>query len=101
LRASSTCVLNFDDVRVPKENVIGEIGQGYKYSIDILNEGRIGIAAQMLGVAQGAFNLALPYLFERKRFGKHIGTFQGMQYQYAQIAAEIETVDSLPIMLLE
>ncbi|KAG2174694.1 hypothetical protein INT43_005752 [Umbelopsis isabellina] len=91
LRASSTCVLNFDDVRVPKENVIGEIGQGYKYSIDILNEGRIGIAAQMLGVAQGAFDLAVPYLFERKQFGKHIGTFQGMQYQYAQIAAEIET----------
>lgn len=84
LRGSSTCVVNFDDVRVPKENVLGEIGKGYKYAIEMLNEGRIGIAAQMVGLAQGAYNLALPYMYERKQFGQHIGDFQGMQHQYAQ-----------------
>ncbi|KAJ2956186.1 hypothetical protein NQZ79_g7911 [Umbelopsis isabellina] len=90
LRSSSTCVVNFDDIKVPKENVLGEIGKGYKYAIEMLNEGRIGIAAQMCGLAQGAYNMALPYIFERKQFGKHIGEFQGMQHQYAQIATEIE-----------
>ncbi|KAI8146434.1 acyl-CoA dehydrogenase/oxidase [Fennellomyces sp. T-0311] len=90
IRSSSTCVLNFDDVKVPKENVLGEIGQGYKYAIDSLNEGRIGIAAQMIGAAQGAYEIALPYLFERKQFGKPIGSFQAMQHQFAQVAAEIE-----------
>ncbi|KAI9484453.1 acyl-CoA dehydrogenase/oxidase [Zychaea mexicana] len=90
IRASSTCVLNFDDVKVPKENVLGEIGKGYKYAIEILNEGRIGIAAQMLGIAQGAYDIALPYLFQRKQFNTNIGDFQGMQHQYAQIALEIE-----------
>ncbi|CAM0135238.1 unnamed protein product [Umbelopsis sp. WA50703] len=90
LRASSTCVVNFDDIKVPKENVLGEIGKGYKYAIEMLNEGRIGIAAQMCGLAQGAYDMALPYIFERKQFGRHIGEFQGMQHQYAQIATEIE-----------
>ncbi|KAJ2779997.1 hypothetical protein H4R18_003697 [Coemansia javaensis] len=90
IRASSTCQLAFDDVRVPAENVVGEVGRGYKIAIEILNEGRIGIAAQMLGLAQGAFDNVLPYLFQRKQFGTLIGDFQGMQHQYAQIAVEIE-----------
>lgn len=90
IRASSTCVLNFDDIKVPKENVLGEVGKGYKYAIEILNEGRIGIAAQMIGLAQGAYDIALPYLFQRKQFGQPIGSFQAMQHQYAQIATEIE-----------
>ncbi|CAO3637497.1 unnamed protein product [Mucor fragilis] len=90
IRASSTCVLNFDEIVVPKENVLGEVGKGYKYAIEILNEGRIGIAAQMIGTAQGAFDIALPYLFQRKQFGQFIGDFQAMQHQYAQIATEIE-----------
>ncbi|CAG8695699.1 13656_t:CDS:10, partial [Acaulospora colombiana] len=90
IRASSTCTLNFDDIKVPEENVLGEVGKGYKYAIEILNEGRIGIAAQMIGLAQGAFNNALPYLFQRKAFGSYIGEFQGMQHQYAQVATEIE-----------
>ncbi|RHZ84808.1 hypothetical protein Glove_74g26 [Diversispora epigaea] len=90
IRASSTCTLNFDEIKVPESNVLGEIGKGYKYAIEILNEGRIGIAAQMIGLAQGAFDSALPYLFERKAFGNYIGEFQGMQHQYAQIATEIE-----------
>ncbi|KAI8352859.1 acyl-CoA dehydrogenase/oxidase [Choanephora cucurbitarum] len=90
IRASSTCVLNFDDIRVPKENILGEVGKGYKYAIEILNEGRIGIAAQMVGTAQGAFDIALPYLFQRKQFNQYIGDFQSMQHQYAEIAIEIE-----------
>ncbi|GAN06103.1 acyl-CoA oxidase [Mucor ambiguus] len=90
IRASSTCVLNFDEIVVPKENILGEVGKGYKYAIEILNEGRIGIAAQMIGTAQGAFDIALPYLFQRKQFGQFIGDFQAMQHQYAQIATEIE-----------
>ncbi|KAI8074160.1 acyl-CoA dehydrogenase/oxidase [Gongronella butleri] len=90
IRASSTCVLNFDDIKVPKENVLGEVGKGYKYAIEILNEGRIGIAAQMLGLAQGCYDIALPYMFERKQFNTRIADFQGMQHQYAQIAVEIE-----------
>ncbi|KAI9363257.1 acyl-CoA dehydrogenase/oxidase [Pilaira anomala] len=90
IRASSTCVLNFDEIVVPKENILGEVGKGYKYAIEILNEGRIGIAAQMIGTAQGAFDIALPYLFQRKQFGQFIGDFQSMQHQYAQIATEIE-----------
>ncbi|KAJ2756376.1 hypothetical protein IWQ56_006342, partial [Coemansia nantahalensis] len=90
IRASSTCQLAFDDVRVPAENVLGEVGKGYKIAIEILNEGRIGIAAQMLGLAQGAFDNVMPYLFQRKQFGSRIGDFQAMQHQYAQIAVEIE-----------
>ncbi|OMJ29945.1 Short/branched chain specific acyl-CoA dehydrogenase, mitochondrial [Smittium culicis] len=90
IRASSTCSLDFDNIKVPLENVVGEIGKGYKIAIEILNEGRIGIGAQMLGIAQGAFDYTLPYLFQRKQFGSEIGNFQGMQFQYAQIAMEIE-----------
>ncbi|KAJ2721828.1 hypothetical protein GGI07_003711 [Coemansia sp. Benny D115] len=90
IRASSTCQLSFDDVRVPASNVLGEVGKGYKIAIEILNEGRIGIAAQMLGLAQGAFDNAMPYLFQRKQFGAFIGDFQAMQHQYAQIAVDIE-----------
>ncbi|SAM09516.1 hypothetical protein [Absidia glauca] len=90
IRASSTCVLNFDDIKVPKENVLGEVGKGYKYAIEILNEGRIGIAAQMIGLAQGCYDIALPYMFERKQFNTRIADFQGVQHQYAQIAVEIE-----------
>lgn len=76
IRASSTCALNFDDVKVPASNVLGDVGKGYKYSIEILNEGRIGIAAQMIGLAQGAFDNAMEYMFQRKQFGQEIGTFQ-------------------------
>ena len=90
IRASSTCVLSFDNVEVPEENVLGKIGEGYKYAIGILNEGRIGIAAQMVGTAQGAFDAAVPYTFQRKQFGKLIGDFQGMQFQMAQIHTEIQ-----------
>ncbi|KAI9341124.1 acyl-CoA dehydrogenase/oxidase [Obelidium mucronatum] len=90
IRASSTCGLSFDDIKVPASNILGEIGKGYKYAIEILNEGRIGIAAQMVGLAQGAVDEALPYMFQRKQFGTLIGDFQGMQFQYAQIATEIE-----------
>jgi short-chain 2-methylacyl-CoA dehydrogenase len=90
IRASSTCPLTLEGVKVPKNNVVGEIGKGYKIAIEILNEGRIGIASQMLGIAQGAFDATMPYLFERQQFGQHIGNFQGLQHQYAQIAMEIE-----------
>merc|ERR1719215_142449 len=90
IRASSTCPLSFDNVVVPKENVLGEIGKGYKYAIEILNEGRIGIAAQMLGIAQGSFDCVQGYLRDRKQFGQSIGDFQGIQLQVAQTAVEIE-----------
>ncbi|CAB4419592.1 unnamed protein product [Rhizophagus irregularis] len=90
IRASSTCTVNFDDVKVPEENVLGEVGKGYKYAIEILNEGRIGIAAQMIGLSQGVYDYALAYMFQRKAFNKLIGEFQGMQHQYAQVATEIE-----------
>ncbi|KAG5641061.1 hypothetical protein DXG03_006277 [Asterophora parasitica] len=91
IRASSTCTLNFDNLRVPAENVIGGEGQGYKIAIQILNEGRIGIAAQMLGLAQGAFDKAVPYTYQRQQFGQPIGTFQGMAFQIAQAAIELES----------
>ncbi|KAI0289565.1 acyl-CoA oxidase [Russula brevipes] len=91
IRASSTCTLNFDDLKVPAENVIGGEGLGYKIAIEILNEGRIGIAAQMLGLAQGAFEKAVPYTYERKQFGQPVGTFQGMAFQIAQAAIDLET----------
>ncbi|OXC69975.1 hypothetical protein AYX13_01319 [Cryptococcus neoformans] len=90
IRASSTCVLNFDDVKIPKENIVGEIGKGYKIAIEILNEGRIGIAAQMIGLAQGAFDKSLKYAYQRKQFGKPVGEFQGMGFQFAEVATEIE-----------
>ncbi|KAH9971674.1 mitochondrial acyl-CoA dehydrogenase [Lactifluus volemus] len=91
IRASSTCTLNFDDMKVPAENVIGGEGLGYKIAIEILNEGRIGIAAQMLGLAQGAFEKAVPYTYERKQFGQAVGTFQGMAFQIAEAAIDLET----------
>lgn len=90
IRASSTCGLAFDDVRIPADAVLGKVGEGYKYAIEILNEGRIGIAAQMIGLAQGVFDEALPYCYQRKQFGQAIGDFQGMQHQFAQVATEIE-----------
>jgi len=91
IRASSTCTLNFDDLRVPAENIIGGEGLGYKIAIEILNEGRIGIAAQMLGLAQGAFDKAVPYTYSRRQFGQPVGTFQGMAFQIAHAATQIET----------
>lgn len=90
IRASSTVPLTFENLKVPASNVVGEVGKGYKIAIEILNEGRIGIGAQMLGIAEGAFDSAMPYLFQRKQFGTFIGDFQGMQHQYAQAALEIE-----------
>jgi len=91
IRASSTCTLNFDDLKIPEENVIGGVGNGYKLAIEILNEGRIGIAAQMVGLAQGAFDKAVPYTYERKQFGQSVGTFQGMAFSIAQAAVDIES----------
>jgi butyryl-CoA dehydrogenase/short/branched chain acyl-CoA dehydrogenase len=90
IRASSTCELILEDCRVPRENVIGEPGKGYKIAIETLNEGRIGIGAQMLGVARGAWEYASKYAQERKQFGKPISDFQGIQFQIAQMATEIE-----------
>ena len=90
IRASSTCELILENVEVPAENVLGEVGRGYKIAIEALNEGRIGIGAQMLGLAQGAFDGALPYMRERVQFGKPIAEFQGMQFLYARVAMEIE-----------
>ena len=90
IRASSTCELIFDDVRLARDQVMGEPGKGYKVAIETLNEGRIGIAAQMLGLAEGAFEHALKYAKERKQFGKPIGEFQGVQFELAEMATRIE-----------
>lgn len=90
IRASSTCELILDGVEVPEENVLGPVGQGYKIAIETLNEGRIGIGAQMIGNAQGALTAALAYLKERKQFGKSLAEFQGIQFQIAQAATELE-----------
>ena len=90
IRASSTCELILEDVRVPRTNVVGEVGQGYKVAIETLNEGRIGIGAQMVGLAQGAFDAALAYAMERKQFGKPIADFQAIQFQLAEMATDIE-----------
>jgi alkylation response protein AidB-like acyl-CoA dehydrogenase len=90
IRASSTCELVLEDCRVPKENVLGEIGKGYKVSIETLNEGRIGIGAQMIGLSQGALDAAVAYAKERKQFGKPIAAFQGLQFQLAECASELE-----------
>ena len=90
IRASSTCELILEDCRVPKSNVLGEVGKGYKIAIETLNEGRIGIGAQMLGVARGAWECAVKYAQERKQFGKPIADFQGIQFQVAQMATDIE-----------
>jgi butyryl-CoA dehydrogenase/short/branched chain acyl-CoA dehydrogenase len=90
IRASSTCELILEDCRVPKENVLGEAGKGYKIAIETLNEGRIGIGAQMLGVARGALEHAIAYTKERKQFGTRIADFQGVQFQIAQAATDLE-----------
>jgi butyryl-CoA dehydrogenase/short/branched chain acyl-CoA dehydrogenase len=90
IRASSTCELILEDCKVPKANVLGEVGKGYKVAIETLNEGRIGIGAQMVGLAAGAWNHAAKYAQERKQFGKAIADFQGVQFQLAQAATEIE-----------
>jgi alkylation response protein AidB-like acyl-CoA dehydrogenase len=90
IRASSTTELVLEDCEVPAENVLGQVGVGYKIAIETLNEGRIGIGAQMLGLSQGAFDYAMRYMAERKQFGKAIIEFQGMEFQYAQVATEIE-----------
>jgi alkylation response protein AidB-like acyl-CoA dehydrogenase len=90
IRASSTCELLLDNCRVPHSNVLGEIGQGYKVAIETLNEGRIGIGAQMVGLAQGALDHAIRYVRERRQFGRAIAEFQGVQFQIARAATEIE-----------
>jgi alkylation response protein AidB-like acyl-CoA dehydrogenase len=90
IRASSTCELILEDCHVPRENLLGEPGKGYKIAIETLNEGRIGIGAQMIGLARGAWEFAAKYALERKQFGKAIGEFQGIQFQIAQMATEIE-----------
>jgi len=90
IRASSTVELLLDDCEVSEENVLGPVGQGYKIAIETLNEGRIGIGAQMIGVAQGALDAAVRYLNERKQFGKALSEFQGVQFQVAQAATELE-----------
>jgi len=111
IKASSTCVLNFDDVEIPKENLLGKEGDGYKYAIGLLNEGRIGIAAQMTGLALGAFENAAKYVRseiinspaneiryvwnDRKQFGQLVGDFQGMQHQIAQSYTEIAAARAL------
>ncbi len=90
IRASSTCELIFENCKVPKENVLGEVGKGYKTAIETLNEGRIGIGAQMVGIAQGAFDAIIRYVKEREQFGKPIGKFQGVQFQLADAATKLE-----------
>jgi butyryl-CoA dehydrogenase/short/branched chain acyl-CoA dehydrogenase len=90
LRASSTCELILDNCRVPRENVMGEVGQGYKIAIETLNEGRIAIGAQMIGLARGALNHAVAYAKERKQFGKTIGEFQAVQFDLAKMAIDVE-----------
>ena len=90
IRASSTCELIFEGCRVPRNNVLGEPGRGYKIAIETLNEGRIGIGAQMVGVAQGAYEHALRYSQERQQFGKPIAEFQAVQFVLSEMATEIE-----------
>jgi alkylation response protein AidB-like acyl-CoA dehydrogenase len=90
IRASSTCELILDGCKVPKENLLGERGKGYKIAIETLNEGRIGIGAQMIGVAGGALDATLAYVQERRQFGKSVSDFQGVQFQLAQAATELE-----------
>eukprot|EP00761_Pharyngomonas_kirbyi_P014860 gb/GECH01014891.1/.p1 GENE.gb/GECH01014891.1/~~gb/GECH01014891.1/.p1 ORF type:complete len:435 (+),score=99.56 gb/GECH01014891.1/:1-1305(+) len=91
IRASSTCEVILNDCKVSKDDVLGEIGKGYKIAISTLNEGRIGIAAQMVGLAQGVYDFTIPYLQQRSQFGSPIASFQGMQFQYAREAIEIQS----------
>ena len=90
IRASSTCELILEDCRVPRENVLGEVGKGYKVSIETLNEGRIGIGAQMVGVASGALSYGIQYAKQREQFGQPIGKFQAVQFQIAELATLLE-----------
>ena len=90
IRASSTCELLLEDCHVPRGNVLGEVGKGYKVAIETLNEGRIGIGAQMVGLAQGALDATIKYTKERKQFGKAIADFQSVQFQIARAATEVE-----------
>jgi len=95
IRSSSTCEVNFVDCKVHKDMILGELGKGYKIAIESLNEGRIGIAAQMLGLAEGAFEYAMAYMHQRVQFGQKIADFQGMQFQYADVATQIEAAKLL------
>ncbi|MBT8396184.1 MAG: acyl-CoA dehydrogenase [Gemmatimonadetes bacterium] len=95
IRASSTTELILENVRIPGENVLGEVGKGYKVAIETLNEGRIGIAAQMVGLAQGALDHSVKYVKEREQFGRPIGEFQGVQFQIAQMATELEAARNM------
>lgn len=90
IRASGTCMVHFENVKIPEENLLGEFGKGYQYAAGFLNEGRIAIGAQMVGLAQGCFDATIPYLLERKQFGQDVYSFQGMQYQIANVATQIE-----------
>lgn len=90
MKASGTCVIHFDNVRIPEENLLGEFGYGYKYAAGFLNEGRIGVGAQMIGIAQGCLDATIPYTLERKQFGKDIFSFQALQHQIAQAITELE-----------
>ncbi len=90
IRASSTCELILEDCRVPSANVLGEVGKGYKVAIETLNEGRIGIGAQMLGLARGALDHAIAYTRERRQFGKAVSEFQAVQHQLARAAVDVE-----------
>jgi butyryl-CoA dehydrogenase len=91
IRASSTCELLFENCKVPKENVLGEVGKGYKIAIETLNEGRIGIGAQMVGISQGAFEATVKYIKSREQFGKSLSTFQAIQFQLAEMRCLLET----------
>ena len=92
IRASSTCELIFENCKVPKENVVGEVGKGYKIAIETLNEGRIGIGAQMLGIAEGAFEATVKYIKSREQFGKPLAQFQGVQFQIAEMRTQLEAI---------
>lgn len=95
IRASSTCELLFENCKVPKSNVLGEVGVGYKVAIETLNEGRIGIGAQMIGIAQGAYEATLNYIASREQFGKSIAQFQGVQFQLAEMRIKLEAAKLL------
>jgi alkylation response protein AidB-like acyl-CoA dehydrogenase len=90
IRASSTCELLFENCEVPKDNILGEVGKGYKIAIETLNEGRIGIGAQMVGIAQGAFEATVNYVKSREQFGKNLASFQGVQFQIAEMRVQLE-----------
>ncbi|XP_015592184.1 short/branched chain specific acyl-CoA dehydrogenase, mitochondrial isoform X2 [Cephus cinctus] len=90
IKASGTCMVHFDNVRIPETNILGEFGHGYKYAAGFLNEGRVGIGAQMIGIAQGCLDATIPYTLERKQFGTDIFSFQSVQHQIAQITTELE-----------